>query len=137
MPAKFASQFEAKGDTLRTAVGADYKAKTKAGLSATASLAYTNEVPKDRTIAMATNDSGAIVWTNLNEFETTKVVEAGAEITLKGGGAAEALLGANASKTGIQITYGYQLAFFVPPAGSDQKIRLLGFAQGIIGAKEV
>ncbi|MFF1877349.1 hypothetical protein [Leifsonia sp. NPDC058230] len=134
---KYASMFEAKGDTLRPAVGAEYKAKTKANLSATASLAYTNEVPKDRTIAMATNDSGAIVWTNLNEFETTKVVEAGAEITLTAGGAAEALLGANASKTGIQITYGYQLAFFVPPAGSDQKIMLLGFAQGLIGAKEV
>lgn len=134
---KYASLFDAKGDTLRTAVGSDYKAKTKANLSATASLAYTNEVPKDRTIAMATNNSGAIVWTNLNEFETTKVVEAGAEITLKGGGAAEALLGANASKTGIQITYGYQLAFFVPPAGSTEKIRLLGFAQGLIGAKEV
>jgi hypothetical protein len=134
---KYASMFEAKGDTLRTAVGADYKAKTKASLSATASLAYTNEVPKDRTMAMATNNSGAIVWTNLNEFETTKVVEAGAEITLTGGGAAEALLGANASKSGIQITYGYQLAFFVPPAGSNEKIRLLGFAQGLIGAKEV
>ncbi|MFI5060039.1 MAG: hypothetical protein ACHP7F_01225 [Actinomycetales bacterium] len=134
---KYAAQFDATGDTLRTAVGADYKAKTKAALSKTASLDYTNEVPPKRAIAMATNDSGAIVWANLNEFETTKVVEAGAQITLTAGGAAEALLGANASKTGIQITYGYQLAFYVPPAGSASKIRLLGFAQGLIGAKEV
>ena len=41
------------------------------------------------------------------------------------------------SKTGIASTYGYQLAFYVPPAGSDQKITLLGFAQGLVSAKEV
>jgi hypothetical protein len=134
---KYNSLFQAKGDSLRTAVGADYKAKAKSSLSSTASLAYTNEVPADQTIAMATNNSGAIVWTALNEFETTKVVEAGAEVTLTAGGAAEALLGAPSSKTGVQMTYGYQLAFYVPPAGSDDPITLLGFAQGLTAVKEV
>jgi len=134
---KFNSMFQAKGDSLRTAVGVDYKAKAKANLSATATLAYTNEVPPDQTIAMATNNSGAIVWTALNEFETTKVVETGAEVTLTAGGAAEALLGASSSKTGVQMTYGYQLAFYVPPAGSNDPITLLGFAQGLTAVKEV
>jgi hypothetical protein len=134
---KYNSLFQAKGDSLRTAVGVDYKAKAKANLSSTASLAYTNEVPADQTIAMATNNSGAIVWTALNEFETTKVVEAGAEVTLTAGGAGEALLGASSSKTGVQMTYSYQLAFYVPPAGSTDPITLLGFAQGLTAVKEV
>ncbi|WP_025157485.1 hypothetical protein [Leifsonia aquatica] len=135
---KYASLFQSEGDTLRTAVGLPYKNERKANLSSTASLSYTNQVPADSTVAMATNDSGAIVWTNLDEFETTKVTEAGAEITLQPpGGATAALLGAPGSKTGVESTYSYQLAFYVPPAGSDAKITLLGFAQGLVAVKEV
>lgn len=132
---KYFPLFEAKGDTLRPAVGVDYKAKKKAAIPATASLGFTNKVGDGKTIAMATNDSGAIVWTNLDETETLKVVEAGAEVNA--GPSAAALSGVASSKKGIASTYGYQLAFYVPPAGSDQKITLLGFAQGLISASEV
>jgi hypothetical protein len=84
---------------------------------------------------MATNDSGAIVWTNLDETQTLKVVEAGAQVDA--GPTSAALSGVASSKTGIASTYGYQLAFYVPPAGSSSKISLLGFAQGLVAAKEV
>ncbi|WP_223690277.1 hypothetical protein [Leifsonia poae] len=135
---KYADLFETDGDTLRTQVGADYKAKMKAAMPATASLTYASQAGPADPIAMATNDSGALVWANLTETDTTKVVEAGAEVNLTdANGPAAALLGAASSKTGIQTTYGYQLAFYVPPAGSDAKITLLGFAQGLVAAKEV
>jgi hypothetical protein len=127
--------FEAQGDTLRPAVGLDYKTKKKAAIPKTASLTFTNKVGAGDPIAMATNDSGAIVWTSLDETETLKVVEAGAEVNA--GASAAALSGVASSKKGIASTYGYQLAFYVPPAGSDQKITLLGFAQGLVSAKEV
>jgi hypothetical protein len=127
--------FQAQGDTLRPAVGLDYKIKKQAAIPKTASLTFTNKVGAGDPIAMATNDSGAIVWTNLDETETLKVVEAGAEVNA--GASAAALSGVASSKTGIASTYGYQLAFYVPPAGSDQKITLLGFAQGLVSAKEV
>ena len=129
------SLFEAQGDTLRPAVGLDYKVKKQAAIPKTASLTFTNKVGAGKPIAMATNDSGAIVWTNLDETETLKVVEAGAEVNA--GASAAALSGVASSKKGIASTYGYQLAFYVPPAGSDQKITLLGFAQGLVSAKEV
>ncbi|OJX81531.1 hypothetical protein [Leifsonia sp. 71-9] len=135
---KYASLFDSDGDTLRTAVGLPYKNERKSSLASTASLTFTNQVPANDTVAMATNDSGAIVWTDLLEFETIKVTEAGAEITLQpAGGATAALLGAPGSKTGVESTYSYQLAFYVPPAGSDAKITLLGFAQGLVAVKEV
>jgi hypothetical protein len=129
------SLFEAKGDTLRTAVGADYKASKIASVPATASLAFSSAVGKGTPIAMATNDSGAIVSVELDETETLKVAQAGAEV---GAGAqAAALSGITTSKKGIVSTYGYQLLFYVPPAQSKDKITLLGFAQGLISATEV
>ncbi|HEY2557504.1 MAG TPA: hypothetical protein VGI08_10385 [Diaminobutyricibacter sp.] len=127
--------FEAKGDTLRPSVGLEYKTKKQAAIPKTASLTFSNKVGSGTPIAMATNDSGAIVWTNLDETETLKVVEAGAEVNA--GASSAALSGVSSSKKGIASTYGYQLAFYVPPAGSDQKITLLGFAQGLVSAKEV
>jgi hypothetical protein len=133
---KYYPLFEATGDTLRTAVGVDYKAKQKAAVPATASLEFTNAVGKGAPIAMATNDSGAIVAVNLNEFETLKVAQAGAQVSA--GPAAGALAGlAGNSSTGIMSTYGYQLLFYVPPAGSTKKITLLGFSQGLVAASEV
>jgi hypothetical protein len=129
------SLFEAKGDTLRTAVGADYKASKIASVPATASLTFSSAVGKQQPIAMATNDSGAIVSVELDETETLKVAQAGAEVGA--GAAAAALSGLTTSKKGIVSTYGYQLLFYVPPAQSTAKITLLGFSQGLVSATEV
>jgi len=132
---QYASLFNAEGDTLRTQVGADWKAKQKAAVPATASLTFTTGPGPGKDVAMATNDSGAIVWTDLQESQVLKVVEAGAEVSA--GATAAALSGAATSKTGIQSDFGYQLAFYVPPAGSDAKITLLGFAQGMVSAAQI
>ena len=132
---QYASLFSAEGDTLRSQVGADWKAKQKAAVPATASLTFITGPGSGSDVAMATNDSGAIVWTGLQESQVLKVVEAGAEVSA--GATAAALSGAATSKTGIQSDFGYQLAFYVPPAGSNAKITLLGFAQGMVAAKQI
>jgi hypothetical protein len=132
---QYAKVFSAEGDTLRSQVGADWKAKQKAAVPATASLDFTSQPGDGMDVAMATNDSGAIVWTDLQESQVLKVVEAGAEVSA--GNTSAALTGVATSKTGIQSTFGYQLAFYVPPAGSDAKITLLGFAQGMIAAQQI
>ncbi len=51
----------------------------------------------------------------------------------------KALSGSALSTKGVTATYGVQLLFYVPPLGdgSDAKIQLLGFSQGLISAKEV
>jgi hypothetical protein len=132
---QYAALFNAEGDTLRSQVGAEWKAKQKAAVPATASLTFTSQPGSGADVAMATNDSGAIVWTDLQESQILKVVEAGAEVSA--GATAAALSGVATSKTGIQSDFGYQLAFYVPPAGSNQKITLLGFAQGMVGAQQI
>ena len=128
--------FSATGDKLRTAVGYDFKQKQKADLPTTATIAYSNAPGSGETIAFGTNDSGQIVAVNLDDTEAVTPTEAGAAINPTA--SVKALSGKSSSVKGITATYGLQLLFYVPPVSkADAKIQLLGFAQGLVSAREV
>ena len=126
--------FEAEGDTFRTQV-TELKTSRKAGLPATASIEFGATAGTGRTVALATNDSGSIVAVSLTETETVKPVDAGATVSPEG--ASKALSGITATAKGITSTYADQLLFHVPAAGSNEKIVLLGFSQGLISSTEL
>ena len=127
--------FEAEGDSLRLAVGLAKKNEAKAGLSSTATMSFSHAVGTGQTIALATNDSGALVAVSLNEITTVAPVEAGAAVNPTG--AVKALSGIGVSIKGVQAVYGDQLLFYVPSASSGGKIILLGYSQGLIAASEI
>ncbi|RNE58471.1 hypothetical protein [Cryobacterium tepidiphilum] len=132
---EFYDMFAAKGDSFRTQVGVAKKQEKKKSLPSTASIAFSAKPGDDETVALGTNDSGAIVAVSLMETETVKPVEKGATVSPEG--ASKALSGVKATTKGIQSTYGDQLLFHVPAAGSDDKIVLLGFSQGLITSAEL
>ncbi|MCU1578389.1 MAG: hypothetical protein JWP19_593 [Rhodoglobus sp.] len=127
--------FEKAGDSLRTSVGLANKQQTAAALPATAKISFGHMIGPADAIALATNDAGAIIAVNLNETTTVAPVEAGAAVNPTG--AVKALSGVAVSTKGVVATYGDQLLFYVPPAGSDGKIILLGYSQGLVSAKEL
>jgi hypothetical protein len=127
--------FEAKGDTFRGQVGLEQKIAKRKALPKTASIAFGAVVGTGSTVALATNDSGSIVAVSLNETETVKPVASGATVSPEG--ASKALSGVSATAKGIRSTYGEQLLFHVPAAGSTDKIVLLGFSQGLIASAEL
>ena len=128
--------FEAEGDTARTQLGVDYKAKQLLELEDTGTMEFTNAVGSGEVIALATNDSGSIVAVSVNEITTVTAVNGKATITPKEG-PSKALSGIEKTSKGIQSTYGEQLLFHVPAANSTDKIVLLGFAQGLINSVEL
>ena len=136
---KWYSSFDLTDDKLVAQVGASWKAQEQARLAQqfgqTSTLTFSGRVGAGPVISMATNDSGAIVWVNPEEVQLHRVTEAGAQVIA--GATTAALSGVAQSNTGIESVYGYQLAFYVPPAGSNEKVRLLGFAQGLVSAREV
>ncbi|QNE34467.1 hypothetical protein [Leifsonia shinshuensis] len=136
---KWYSSFDLTDDKLVAQVGASWKQQEQARLAQqfgqTSSLTFSSRLGSGPVISMATNDSGAIVWVNPEEVQLHKVTEAGAQVIA--GATTAALSGVAQSNTGIESVYGYQLAFYVPPAGSNEKVRLLGFAQGLVSAREV
>jgi hypothetical protein len=133
---EFFDLFEAEGDTLREAIGVDYKSQRRAELPTSATIEFTNGPGVDPVVAFNTNDSGQIVSAILEDVETVRPVEAGAAVNPAG--QVKALSGKTQSTRGIVATYGVQLLFYVPPASAtDQRIIVLGYAQGLIAATEV
>jgi hypothetical protein len=130
-----ADLFDSDGDDLRSRIGKSYKDDKAKGLPDTAKIEYSSEVPEDSALALATNTAGALVSVDLNEIEKVTPTAAGAEVNPEG--AVKALSGVDSSTKGVTATYGVQLLFSVPPVGSDDKIELLGFTQGLIAASEV
>ncbi len=127
--------FDTANDKLLAQLGKAYKDERVAALQ-TASLTFAQAPGGGQTVALATNDTGALVAVNLNEIETITPTEAGAAVNAEG--QVKALSGVSQSTKGLTATYGMQLLFYVPPVSeSDQKIVLLGYAQGLIGASEV
>jgi hypothetical protein len=126
--------FEAEGDSLRLDVGVEAKTTRKKKIPSTAKLSFENVTGTGEAVALSTNDLGALVAVNLNEIETIRVVEAGAAVNAPK--QVKALLGKSLSTKGLNAVYGDQLLFYVPQVGSDEKIVLLGYSQGIIAASE-
>lgn len=127
--------FDTANDTLMSQVGADNKAARKAGLPSTAVLEFGSAEAPGPNIALATNESGAITAVNIRESETVKPVQSGATVSPEG--AVKALSGVGQSTKGTEAVYDYQLLFYIPPKGDGDPVVLLGFAQGLLSAKEL
>jgi hypothetical protein len=132
----FFDLFEAEGDTFRTQVGVEFKRAEQAKLPSTASMDFTIAAGSGRSVALATNDSGSLVVVSLNEIVTVKPVDADALVSTQPG-PSQALSGVTSTAKGVVSTYGEQLFFYLPAAGSTDKIILLGMSQGLISAAEL
>ncbi|WP_210480873.1 hypothetical protein [Naasia sp. SYSU D00948] len=132
---QYAANFEAEPDGLRTQVGVDYKNNKKANFPTTASLEFSSALGSGPVLTLASNDSGGITATSIVERETAKPVEDGATVNLEG--QVKALSGLTSTVKGVESTYGYQLLFYIPPSSEDGKVVLLGYAQALIGVKEL
>ncbi|MDJ0335662.1 hypothetical protein QMG83_10550 [Salinibacterium sp. G-O1] len=132
---EFYDQFEAEGDSLRTAVGPAYKESVRQALPTTASVAFASGIGEADAISLATNDAGALIVVNLNETTTVAPIEEGAAVNTSG--QVKALSGLAVSSKGVVATYGDQLLFYMPPTGSGEKIVLLGYTQGLVKAGEI
>jgi hypothetical protein len=132
---QFIDLIDPEGDTLRTQVGAQYKADKKAGFSDTASIEFAQVPAEGQNLALATSASGALVAVELRESETVRPVESGATISTQG--AVKALSGIDETAKGTEAVYDYQLLFYIPPSGDTSKAELLGFTQGLVSAKEL
>lgn len=132
---EFADRFDASEDFLQQSIGASYKTQRRADLP-NAVLEYTSAVGAGDPIALAANDTGAIVAVELRETETVKPAETGAAISPSG--AVKALAQLQTTTKGVAAEYGIQILFYVPPAtATDPTVQVLGFAQGLVGAREV
>ena len=131
-----AAVFDITDDELEQGVGEAVKKKAAKRLGSTAAITF-KDLPVDASavIAMSTAASGALVAVNLDEQWTVKPKRVG--VTVKPSGGTKVLSRTSSTAEGIASVYGYQLLFFVPSAGSTKPVVLLGYAQGLVSAKEL
>lgn len=132
---EFAEEFDLENDSFLAIAGPEARAARAAAVSGPASLATTPADGEGERIALATNDTGALLTLNFGDTETVTPTEAGATISV--GPTVKLMTGLSETTKGVFVTYGYQLLFYVPPAGSDEKIRLIGATEGVISAGEL
>lgn len=127
--------FDIERDGLIPSVGVEARNARSEALDDKAKIEFGIAPGDAETIALASNESGALVSIYINETETVTPVESGATINPEG--ATKTLSGLSGTKKGVVATYGDQLLFYIPPIGSDEKIVLLGFSQVLVSAKEI
>ncbi|WP_434993857.1 hypothetical protein [Arthrobacter sp. Ld5] len=98
-----------------------------------AKITFTHTAQEDRTRALMTGDGGAMVFGYLTHTYSSVPKSRGDTIDLKGT-VYQALTGKTASGKGIDVNYGEAVMMYVPPAGSEDKIRVIGAAQQLLSA---
>ncbi|WP_156401679.1 hypothetical protein [Agromyces sp. Soil535] len=134
---EFAALFDPEGDVLREQLGVTGQQAINDSLPPTADITFSNVVGTSPTVALATNDSGALVTASIEQTEKVTPNDGGT-IGFEAGAPGAALSGfTGKSAKGVQRVIGVQLLFYVPSVGSDEQIRLLGWSESLIGASEV
>ena len=135
---EFFPMFDAEGDTLMQQLGPTGQQAINDGLPATVDASYSNVVGDSPTIALATNDAGALVSVSIEQTENV-IPNDGGTIGFQPGPAAALSGFTGKSAKGVQRVIGIQLLFYVPGVGneSEDQIRLLGWSESLIGASEV
>ena len=137
---EFASAFDPEGDLLREQLGVAGQKAISDALPETADIAFSNAVGDSPTIALATNDAGALVTVSITQTEKVTPNDGGT-IGFESGAPGAALSGfTEKSAKGVQRDIGMQLLFYVPGVGAgdeNQQIRLLGWSESLIGASEI
>ncbi|WP_448004967.1 hypothetical protein [Agromyces bauzanensis] len=134
---EFYELFDPEGDVLQEQLGLTGQQAADADLPETADIAFSNAVGDSPTVALATNDSGALVTVSIEQTENVTPNDGGT-IGFQEGAPGAALSGfTEKSAKGVQRVIGVQLLFYVPSVGSEEKIRLLGWSENLIAASEV
>ncbi|WP_051427433.1 hypothetical protein [Arthrobacter sp. H20] len=99
-----------------------------------AKITFVHEADPDFTHALATGDGGAMVFGYLNHTYSSVPRGAGDSIDLDGT-VYESLTGETSTDEGINVRYGEAVMMYVPPADSDELIRVIGAAQQLLSAE--
>ena len=126
-------KFALSGDTFYKQISQIEKDQVASLTKAT--LRYQHLAGDAGPIALATADGGALVAIYMKDVTTIKPKKRNAGITVNE--LEQVALGAKGSLKGVVSTYGDMLMFYVPPVGSNDKIKLLGWQSYLLKVKSL
>lgn len=120
----FYELFESSGDSLRASLQAERAQQNAENVAIT----YTNVAGTGPVVALATVSAGALVSVSVDEIARFDP-QGGRSLKLTG--ALKALGGTELAPKPINATYQFELLFFVPAIGSNERISLVGYSENL------
>jgi hypothetical protein len=131
----FATEFALATDSLFALIGPDAEALRQESFGESVEVTWSTSPLERDIVAFATADGGALVMGVLQEVETVKPSQPGAAVNASI--SVRALTSLSQSLRGFEVQSNIQILWYVPPVGSEEGIRVLGYTYSIVGAKEV
>lgn len=130
----FAGEFDLATDRLFSLLGPDAAALRQESFGAVVGIDWNTTVLDNEVVAFATADGGALVMGTLQEIERVTAAQSGASINASV--AVRALTSLSASTEGFDVISDVQILWYVPPVGSTEGIRVLGYTYSLVSARE-
>ena len=130
----FWRQFDTLTDVLFTVVGPEGQDLREESFGSEIDLTLEIDEPEHFSVALSTQDNGGIVFGVLREVETVRPVQGGA--TINATSSARVFSGLPESALGFRAEYEIHVLWYVPPIGSDDRIRVLGYSYQLVDARE-
>lgn len=131
----YLGDFSLATDTLFAAIGPQAEALRQESFGESVSVEWVIAPGDNEVIAFATADGGALVMGTLREVESVRARQTGSSVNASI--AVRALTALSTSVRGFEVESVIQILWYVPPVGSEEGIRVLGYTFNIVAAKEV
>ncbi len=134
LDSKFATEFDLASDKFYAALSESQTQQTADLKKANATIRFQHSLGNANIIGMLTLESGGLVAISMNDTSLIRPKVRGVAVSVTQLDH-KILLDAPGSASGLKIVYGNMLLFYVPVAGSEEQIRLVGASQGILSVK--
>lgn len=131
----FAEEFALSADTLYSQMGPEAMALRQESFGETVGVTWSTSTTDREIVAFSTANGGAIVLGTLRQVERVAPVQSGAAVNSSI--AIRALTSLSQSSVGFDVDSDVQILWYVPSVGSEEGIRVLGYAYNLVAAREV
>jgi|694.fasta_scaffold01127_20 hypothetical protein len=133
---KYASEFDLASDEFYAALSESQIQQKDDVEKVSATIKFQHSLGNQNILGMLTVESGGLVALTMNDTSTIRPKISGAAVSVTQLDQ-KTLLDAPGSATGLRIVYSNMLLFYVPVAGSEEKIRLVGASQGLLAVRSI
>jgi hypothetical protein len=131
----FSEEFALAIDALYGQIGPDALALRQESFGQNVRIEWNTTVTDREVVAFSSADGGAIVLGTLQQTERVEPVQSGAAVN--SGIGIRALTSLSQSTEGFDVDSHVQILWYVPPVGSEEGIRVLGYTYSLIASREV
>jgi len=131
----FAEEFSLATDTLYSQMGPEALQLRQESFGDSVEVSWNTGVTDQEIVAFSTSNAGALVLGTLRQVERVAPVQSGAAVNSSIG--IRALTSLSQSSVGFDVDSDVQILFYVPPVGSEEGVRVLGYTYSLVAAREV